>query len=138
MTLRLHLTQNIKLSVRKKSNLFSKTFWIGFSLAALLHGILFSVLRIVEPEDPNMLKILKPIAVEVDLGTPQAYAPLAQMILSPIERFEPPQLLDLSTSMVELEREPFFHASPEPDFSELEKFEYQSPFDFEEEDECLS
>lgn len=136
MTLRLHLTQNIKLSLRKKSNLFSRTFWMGFVLAALLHGILLSVLRIAEPEDPNMLKILKPIAVEVDLGTPEAYAPLAQMIFSPLERIEPPQLLHLSTSMVELERGPLFHSSsPEPDFSELEKFEYQSPFDFEEEED---
>jgi len=121
----------------KRERGFSANLLKGLLLALGFHLMLYFGLRITSPPNPDAFSLIAPVAVEIDLGMPQVMVQLPpQITLSPIERIEPPQLLEMPAPQLVVEV-PTFHKAltHEPDFSEIEKIKYEILEDLEKEEE---
>jgi len=121
----------------KREKRFSPDLLKGLVLALGLHLMLLFGLRIASPPNPERFTPLALVAVEVDLGRPQtALLFPTQVTLSPIERIDPPQLLEIPQTQLVIEWPSFQRAlTHEPDFSKIEKIEYELLKDLEEDDQ---
>lgn len=133
----LKLTETVDLVFRKEASRFSLDFWKSFSLAIVIHLLLLTVLRITTPPNLDRLKPLSPISVEIDLGSNESSEPEnSEIVLSPIESLDPPQLLEMPMATPTLPSFTLHEVFNEtPDFFEVEKIDYQILSTFKEEEE---
>ncbi len=126
-----------ELLLTRKERPLSPDLLKGLFIALAFHLLLFTGIKITSPSNPEICAIITPVAVEIDLGAPRVYLPLTpQITLSPIERVEPPQLLELPDTQLIVEvptlHRPLIH---DPNFSRVEKIPYQLLEEEEEDDD---
>ncbi|HEY4832946.1 MAG TPA: hypothetical protein VIH61_10355 [Waddliaceae bacterium] len=126
----LRFTPSIALHFRQRDSLFSYTFWKGFGIAFCLHLSLFIVFRIASLPNLDIHELLPPVTVETDLSSTEIRVlPTTQFLYFPMEVQDPPYLdsyepyLQVKKDLYPLKK----ITIPEPDFSELEKIDYE-PF----------
>lgn len=113
-----------ELFLRKPDSGFTIDLWIGLAIALGLHLVLFSLFRITSPPNIENFAPITPVAVEVDLGKPLVSSNPVRITISPMECLEPPSLLEIPKPQFIMEF-PFLEQKLlEPDFSEIEKIEY--------------
>ncbi|MCH9628107.1 MAG: hypothetical protein S4CHLAM2_17600 [Chlamydiales bacterium] len=133
--LRISAKQNLFLS--KREGPFSGDLFKGLAIAFSLHLLLLFGLHIASPTSLDLLTPLPPVAVEIDLGTPEVrvLAPV-QVTLSIMEQAAPPKWLEVPAPALSLVTQNFSQTTThEADFSEIEKIKYEFLDDLEEDND---
>lgn len=93
----------------------------GFLLAFVFHLALFLGLRIASPSNLDLVPLLAPVDVEIDLSSPHAALPPPQIAHSPLGRIAP-SFLEIPASLPLASSLAYFF---EIDFTEIEPIDYE-------------
>jgi len=118
----LRITPNRSLEFRAKKSRLSPELWKGLAIALAFHLLFFTCFRIVKSYSSAEAPLLSPVAVEIDLGTPEICADKEPWLtLSPLG--------DECPSFPSLPHDPSLSfkefALLEPDFTPVEMIPYQ-------------